>query len=320
MNYVNNIWIVLLLLGISCKKPQKEVVPNTNTVKNTYASSDYLIEAEELFQMLDSKNIKIIDFRKKEEYSTGHLPKALNIWRSDVEDTTYPFRGMLPKKETVETLFSRLGIANLDTIVVYDYKGSSDAARFWWILKTYGFKPVRILNGGLMAWETIDGAISTETSATIQTDFKLPSNTSSEVLATKEDVIAAISKDHRRTHLIDVRTTEEYSGKITKDGAAKGGRIPKSIHIDWVEAIDYEGTKKFRTHAELDKIYEQIGASKSDTIILYCHSGVRAAHTTFVLTELLGFENVKNYDGSWTEWSRSDDLPFEKDSITIVNK
>ncbi len=171
-----------------------------------------------------------------------------------------------------------------------------------------------------MAWDAIDGAISTEIIDTTPTNFKLPSDTSPGLLATKEDVIAAISKDHSRTHLIDVRTAREYSGKITKKGAAKGGRIPKSIHIDWVETIDHEGTKKFRTHAELEKIYENIGASISDTIIVYCHTGGRAAHTTFVLTELLGFENVKNYDGSWTEWSRLDDLPFEKDSITIVKK
>jgi thiosulfate/3-mercaptopyruvate sulfurtransferase len=224
---------------------------------------------------------------------------------------------MIPKKEMVEALFSQLGISNQDTIIVYDNKGSTDAARLWWILKTYGFEPVRILNGGLRAWEASDGPISTKTIASgTTTDFKLPSDINRDILAMKEDVISAISKKEHKTHLVDVRTAEEYSGKIIKEGAIKAGRIPNSLHIDWAETIDYEGTKKFRTYSELKKIYEKAGLSKSDSIIVYCHTGGRAAHTTFVLTELLGYENVKNYDGSWTEWSRFEDLPFENDSIT----
>lgn len=311
--------MVIMLLGMSCKKIQKEVHAE-NTKSHAYTNSEHLIEARELLRISDHRNIKIVDFRKKEDYSKGHIPKALNIWRSDLEDKTYPYRGMAPQKEAVETLFSRLGISNQDTIIVYDNKGSSDAARLWWVLKNYDFEAVQILNGGLLAWEAIEGAIGTEAVSLKPTKFVFSSDTPFQLLANKEQVLAAISSDRHRAIIVDARTADEYSGKKIKEGAAKAGRIPKSIHIDWEEAIDNEGTKKFKPFPELKKIYDKMGASKSDPIIVYCHTGGRSSHTTFVLTQLLGYENVSNYDGSWTEWSQFDNLPFEKDSITIVNK
>jgi len=118
--------------------------------------------------------------------------------------------------------------------------------------------------------------------------------------------------------LVDARSAEEYEGQLQKAGAKKAGRIPKSIHIDWSEAVDYGNTYTFKPISELEKIYGSIGASKEDTIIVYCHSGVRSSHTSFVLTQLLDYKNVLNYDGSWIEWSYYDHLPFENDFITLT--
>ena len=108
--------------------------------------------------------------------------------------------------------------------------------------------------------------------------------------------------------------------KDKKKGAAKGGRIPKSVHIDWAEAFNYSGDKRIKPVEELKIIYNKLNIKKNDPIIVYCHSGVRSAHTTFVLTQLLGYKNVKNYDGSWTEWSYFNDLPFKKDSVIKIKK
>ena len=120
------------------------------------------------------------------------------------------------------------------------------------------------------------------------------------------------------TLILDTRTIDEFTGERQKRGAMKGGRIPNSIHIDWSDAINYEGDKKLKRIIDLETIYNQLKTDKNNPVIVYCHSGVRSAHTTFVLTQLLGYKNVKNYDGSWIEWSYFDDLPFKKDSITLI--
>ena len=112
--------------------------------------------------------------------------------------------------------------------------------------------------------------------------------------------------------LIDTRTTDEYSGEKLKKGAQKAGRIPSAFHIDWAEAIHFSGDKRFKSMQELENIYGHIIPSTEAPCILYCHTGMRSAHTTFVLTQLLGYSNVKNYDGSWTEWSHFNNLPLQK--------
>lgn len=122
----------------------------------------------------------------------------------------------------------------------------------------------------------------------------------------------------RNTLILDTRSVDEFSGKRMKKGASKGGRIPGSRHIDWSEAVNYAGDKKFKSTKELNAIYGKLSADKGDTIIVYCHSGVRSAHTTFVLTQLLNYTTVKNFEGSWTEWSYFDELAYEQDSITTL--
>ena len=298
--------IALVIFFIACK--QEKPLTTNKTV-----ASHYLIEAEALKTIITNPHIKIIDFRKKEFYDHEHIIGALNIWRTDIEDGSYEYNGMMANKAQIEILFGRLGIESNDTLIIYDDNGLCDSARLWWLLQNYDFTNVKLLHGGLKSWKAINGEVSNETSIVNKTIFKLTENPKMHYYVSKEGLQKALQTN---TLILDTRTTDEFSGKRQKKGAMKGGRIPNSMHIDWVEAINYNGDKRLKTITDLEAIYGKL--NKNDSIIVYCHSGVRSAHTTFVLTQLLGYKNVKNYDGSWTEWSYFDDLPFENDSITLI--
>jgi len=307
--------IMFLVLAFSaCKdKGGNKVVNIEKDIEKT--EINYLIEVDELQKIAKEPNIKILDFRKSNFYANEHIEGAINIWRTDIENTSYPYNGMMAGKEQMETLFSGLGINTNDTVVIYDDNALVDSARLWWILQNYDFTNVRLLNGGISAWKAQNGAISTETPVVKKANFKLSATPSMKYYISKEKMIEAVAN---KTIIVDARTDDEYSGKRQKEGAARGGRIPNSMLIDWAEAVNYNGDKKIKSIEDLEKIYSKLGASKDDTIIAYCHSGVRSAHTTFVLTQMLGYKNVKNYDGSWTEWSQFNDLPSVQDSLTTI--
>lgn len=308
MNWRINI-IILVLFISACKHAEKnDIVEDVKT--------KYLIEADELKAVAHQPNIKIIDFRKKEIYEKEHIVGALNLWRTDIEDTAYPYEGIMASKTQIETLFGKLGIKTEDTIIVYDDNGLCEASRLWWILQNYDFNSIKLLQGGISGWKLNHGLVTTETTVMNAAVFKLTKHPKMQYYVSKEDVIKALKNN---TVVIDTRGEDEFSGKRQKKGAAKGGRLPNSIHIDWAKAINYEDDMRFKELKELENIYSKLNIKKNDSIILYCHSGVRSAHTTFVLTQLLGYKNVKNYDGSWIEWSYFNDLPIEKDSITVLS-
>jgi len=315
--------VVIVGLLFSCKQKETsvnildKVSLNNEVSEKTYYNTKHLIEAEELLQIYEEENIVIIDFSKPDLYKDEHIIGALNIWRSDIEDTTFAYNGMMVDKETVEKLFSRLGIKNDDLLIIYDNRGACDAARLWWVLQNYGFDKVKLLNGGSDVWKHVGGEVTSEIIDKEVSEFILPDNPSYKYYLSKEEMQLAVNSP---VIILDTRTLDEYSGKRQKSGAYKGGRILNSQLIDWAEAIDFNGTKKFKSVTDLEDIYGRLNASETDLIYVYCHSGVRSAHTTFVLTQLLGYKNVKNYDGSWIEWSYFEELPFVQDSVTIVNK
>ena len=308
-----SIYVALYILLLSCKGINEK----PKLVITDYASSEHLIEAEELVRIFEDENIKIVDFRNPEYYKNGHIYGSLNIWRTDVSDSSYPYEGMRSDKENIELLFGKIGISNDDLIVVYDDKGSPDAARLWCLLKDHDFNSVKILNGGLKSWESIGGKLSTEPFSFPPSQFYLPEKRSENLWIDKDELMDLITDESKNVILIDTRSSGEYKGNQIKKGASKGGRIPTSIHIDWAEAVDLEDSKEFRSIEELEKIYKDLQMSTKDTVIVYCHTGYRSSMTTFVLKELMGFENVRNYDGSWVEWSYFDELPYEKDSIIL---
>jgi thiosulfate/3-mercaptopyruvate sulfurtransferase len=302
--------IILLIVLAGCKSDNVTYLSEYNDT--------YLIEADELKTVADQSNFKIIDFRKKEIYDKEHIAGALNIWRTDIEDSTYNYKGVMASKQQIEKLFSRLGIENEDTLVIYDDNGLCDATRLWWVLQNYDFRNVKLLHGGIQEWKKNNGEVSSEYPITKTTVFRLNENPSFKYYVSKEQVLEVLNNRDNNTVLLDTRTFDEFSGKKQKLGATKGGRIPNSIHIDWAEAINYNGDMRIKSIEDLERLYGQLNIDKDDPIIVYCHSGVRSAHTTFVLTQLLGYKNVKNYDGSWTEWSYYNELPKESDSLTII--
>lgn len=304
--------ILVLLLFLSCKMEKKPV----NDMDNVSGSND-LVEAERLMQIQEDDNLVIVDFRKPEYFHQGHIPGAVNIWRTDLENKNYPFGGMMPEKEELEQVLGKLGIESNDHLVIYDDKGSVDAARLWWLLRYYYFDSVRLLNGGLSAWQGVGGILSIERTKYLPTQFKLPDSSRTGMLAKKEFVKKWVFDQNRKAVLVDVRSDDEYSGRIQKLGAKRAGHIPRSIHIEWSKAIDFNDHNKFRSEKELKSMFEPAGIGTMDTVVIYCHSGSRSAHTAFVLEKLLKYKWVMNYDGSWTEWSYFDDLPVIKDSVNL---
>lgn len=298
-------WKISILFFVHLWSCQNEKLKSMTMDKEVY-----LIEASELKQIINQPNIKILDFRKKEDYNKKHINGALHLSRSDIEDRSYPYNGMMASKFQIETLFSNLGIKIDDTIIVYDDKGLCEATRLWWILQNYSFQTVKLLHGGIENWESVGGNTTHEIPEVIPTNFNLSETSKLKYYISKDEVNNALQNN---ITILDTRSIEEYTGKYQKKGAKKAGRIPNSIHIDWAENINYHGDRRLKSKKDLENLYKKLNIKKTDSIILYCHSGVRSAHTAFVLTQLLGYKNVMNYDGSWTEWSHFDDLPFEKD-------
>lgn len=308
MNWkVSSYVIVLFCMLVSCIQNQEN---------KEEKDSQYLIQAEELLDYINSPKVKVIDFRKNEQYTKEHISGAINIWRTDIENLRYPYKGMMANKAKIENVFSTLGINNGDTLVVYDDRGSCDAARLWWVLQNHDYTSLKILDGGLQAWNDAGGTTTNKVEEYPPSEFKLPEQ-NFRLIAKKEEVLMGVNGNDDVV-IIDTRSIDEYTGKRQKKGASKAGRIPNSKLIDWTEAIDYSGSKKLRSIEELKVIYSKLKVPKDHPIIVYCHTGVRSSHTTFVLKEILGYTNVKNYDGSWSEWSYYDRYPTEKDSTTTI--
>ena len=316
MNF--RIKVLLLFLtyaAVSCKNNRAEIAEPVAGLSPTA-----LLEVEVLMTKMDEKDIKIVDFRKPELYREQHIPNAINLWRTDLENETFSYGGMMPSKEQLEHKLGSLGIDQNDLLVVYDDKGSVDAARFWWILKYYQFDTVKILNGGLSAWKNAGGSISRDEISVLPTQLSLPDSTRGLILANKGMLKSWMQLRQDGIKLIDVRSGDEFSGKVQKAGARRAGRIPGSIHIEWSEAIDPQKNNRFRAAQDLQKIFDDHGIGKNDTVVVYCHSGSRSSHTTFVLQEILNYNWVMNYDGSWVEWSYFDELPIETDSLNLTIK
>jgi thiosulfate/3-mercaptopyruvate sulfurtransferase len=331
MFWRNNL-LVLLILTAACRgredaamdSPRNHpdslqgVVASGNSTENAtdYAHPLALIEAGELLAFQKNEHVRIIDFREREIFDKGHVPQAIPIWRSDIEDHTHHVEGMMATKPEMEKLFSSLGISAQDTLIVYDDQAGVNAARLWWVLKTYGFNQVRLLNGGFQSWQQQQGPVSSFYETLPAQRFVFPAEDAPHLKIDKDSLHALMKLKHWT--LVDARTADEHSGKRLKKGAKSAGRIPGSLNIDWADAVDYHGTKKFRTADQLQTIYKGLPQNKNNPVVVYCHSGVRSAHTSFVLTQLLGYTRVYNYDGSWLEWSASEGAPIEKDSATLI--
>ena len=243
-------------------------------------------------------------------YETGHIEGAVKIdWHTDLNDPVQ--RDYLDGAGFAE-LLSRKGIARDDTVVIYGDKNNWWAAYALWVFSLFGHEDVRLLDGGRAKWEAEGRPYVTDTTMRPATDYPVVERDDAQLRAFKEDVLA-----HLGNPLIDVRSPEEYSGERTsapaypEEGALRAGHIPTAQSVPWAKAVADDGT--FKPVAELDAIYrEGAGLKEGDEVIAYCRIGERSSHTWFVLQHLLGFENVRNYDGSWTEWGSAVRVPIVK--------
>ncbi|MFK7796584.1 MAG: sulfurtransferase [Aureispira sp.] len=271
-----------------------------------------LLSCEQMLNILNHKTdgYTIIDIRKAVDYQKGHLPHAIRTWREDYEDNSHVTKGMMANKTQMETLLGTWGVSQQDTLVLYDGNGNSNACRLWWILSAYGYNKIKILDGSFKRWQLLQYPIDTLTPHHSKTSFQLQAMDYSNH-ANQEEVQQHILQQGQ---LLDSRTIEEYTGMLKKGNVKRGGHIPSAIRFDWSELVRIaqgaDGTFK-----DLDLIKQKLQTLQikpDNNIIVYCQSGVRSACITFVLKELLGYQKVKNYDGSWLEWGNSD-WPIEVD-------
>lgn len=273
-----------------------------------------LIEINQLAEIMGLPNVKVVDLRPTNSYLDGHIPNAIQLWRTDIEDSTHTIRGIRASLEQLQHLLQLKGLNERDHIVIYDDKGDVDAARLWWLLKLYSYPKVSLLNGGLQAWKENHLPVnsSMEESQAMGNIQLGPINW--RLLTDKKKVLSLIENDHYK--IIDARSSDEYSGYIQNTGASRPGRIPGSIFLDYSQTLDQNG--RFLQPDELEILFFNHRIVPGDSLIIYCQSGVRSSHLSFVLTEVLGYPNVANYDGSWIEWSDDQELPVEIDSISFT--
>lgn len=273
-----------------------------------------LVDTETVANNLNNKSLKIVevDYDPENAYRQGHLEGASLIWwKRDIND---PITRDIISKSQFEELLSRNGITAQSEVILYGDFNNWFAAFVFWIFKYYGHEKVKIMNGGRKKWE-IEKRSYTKNEPQIQQTGYVAQPPNEGLRAYLFDVRRALEKSD--TVLVDVRSPKEFSGEITApaeypmEHAQRGGHIPNANNIPWASAVnDTDGT--FKSVEELKKIYETKGVTPDKDVICYCRIGERSSHTWFVLKYLLGYPQVRNYDGSWTEWGNMIGNPIEK--------
>lgn len=281
-----------------------------------YAHPERLVSTEWLAAAIDSDALeggKLVVVESDEDvllYETGHIPGAVKIdWHTDLNDEVT--RDYI-EGEAFSALAAAKGISRDSTVVIYGDKSNWWAAYALWVFTLFGHEDVRLLDGGRDKWIAEGRALSTETTVPGPGDYPVVERNDAPIRAFKDDVLA-----HFGNPLIDVRSTEEYTGQRThmpaypEEGALRGGHIPTAASIPWARAAAEDGT--YRNRTELEALYlGEAGLTAGDDVVAYCRIGERSSHTWFALKYLLGFETVRNYDGSWTEWGNAVRVPIVK--------
>ena len=277
-----------------------------------YAHPEALVDTEWLAKHAKDANVRVFEVDvDTSAFEQGHVDGAVGInWRKDLQQQ--PVRDLIDKRE-LEALLSRYGVSADTTVVVYGDNNNWFAAWFFWLLKYYGHKDVRLVNGGRVKWLAEGRPVVTTTAAYPRTDYHAKRPDAS-VRALRDLVLERVHDG--KAKLVDVRSPKEYSGELVapenlpQEGAQRGGHIPGAQNVPWSTAVAEDG--RFKSADELRSIYSAKGLGNGTETIAYCRIGERSAHTWFVLRYLLGQEKVRNYDGSWTEWGSLVGVPIEK--------
>ena len=278
----------------------------------SYVHPEYLVETEWVAEHLNDTSLRIIESDEDPLlYAVGHIPSAVQVdWFSTLQ---HPLRRDFLTKEKFEEVASKLGITNDTTIVFYGDKSNWFACYALWLFQYYGHKNVRIMNGGRLKWEKENRPLVKDVPEYTATIYHAKEADKS-IRAFRDEVL---KQSNDKKPLVDVRSPKEYSGELIsmpnypQEGATRGGHIPSAVSIPWAQAVN-EADSTFKTSEDLRALYEGKGIKPDGQVIAYCRIGERSSLTWFVLKYLLGYPNVKNYDGSWTEWGNLVDAPIEK--------
>jgi thiosulfate/3-mercaptopyruvate sulfurtransferase len=278
---------------------------------NGYAKP-VLVTTDWLAEHLGDEGLVVAEVDESPElYDEGHIPGAVKLhWRDDLQD---PVERDIVSREVFEQLLGERGIGNDTIVVLYGDKNNWFAAYAYWYLKIYGHNDIRILDGGRQKWIEEGRETTTDLPSPAAAQYSASERDES-IRAFRDEVHGWIGEGDRA--LVDVRSPGEYAGELIappgyeQEGAQRAGHIPSAASIPWASAVADDGT--FKSADELRDLYGGKGVTPDKQVTAYCRIGERSAHTWFVLRELLGYENVRNYDGSWTEWGNLVDVPIEK--------
>jgi len=275
-----------------------------------YAHPEVLVEAAWLEEHSGDPRVRVVEVSEDETlYARGHLPGALALsWTRDLRD---PVRRDFVSREDFSALLSRVGIANDSIVVLYGDNNNWFATYAFWLFKYYGHDDVRLLNGGRQKWEADGRPLVTDVPVYHPTDYRAAEPQAS-IRALRDEILNRLGD----LALVDVRSYEEFIGErvamphLPNEGAQVGGRIPGAAHVPWGLNVREDGT--FKSRAELEELYRARGITPEQEVVTYCRIGERASIAWFALRYLLGYEQVRNYDGSWTEWGNAVGVPVEK--------
>jgi len=278
-----------------------------------YAHPEVLVSTAWVADHLQDSTVRLVESNEDILlYDTGHIPGAVKIdWHADLNDPTV--RDYI-SKEQFEKVLRTNGIDANTTVVFYGDKNNWWATYAFWVFKLFGFDNAKVMDGGRAKWVAEGRPVTREVPSYPATHFVAKPRNDAPIRAFRDDVLAHLEVNGK---LVDVRSPGEYKGELLhmadypQEGALRGGHIPGAKSVPWARAANPDGT--FKSAADLRAIYEgEQGLNPSDNVIAYCRIGERSSHTWFVLTYLLGYSNVRNYDGSWTEWGNGVRLPIER--------
>jgi thiosulfate/3-mercaptopyruvate sulfurtransferase len=276
---------------------------------------DVLVTTDWLAEHLNDSDIRIVEVDEDTgAYGRGHIPGAVAVnWNTDLQD---PLRRDFIDPEQFAKLQDSIGVTPNTAVILYGGNNNWFAAYAYWYYKVYGHGPVKLLDGGRKSWELEGREVTTDTPAASSTSGYPVNQPDFTIRAFRDQVLADYVGQSGRS-LVDVRSPEEYRGEkmapdhLPQEAAQRPGHIPGAANIPWAKAVDGE-TGKFLSDEQLSALYGAQGIDASKNVVAYCRIGERSAHTWFALHELLGYPNVRNYDGSWTEWGSLVGVPIER--------